>query len=107
VADASFSAIELIAAVRGHVCFITRLKLDAIAPKRHSRIIGRPPKKGRKLPKLTELLRHVDNDRNARVVQRGTPPPDRGRNGDLVSIPPSQGTIWLEMSERVAREEHT
>jgi hypothetical protein len=60
VADASFSAIELIAAIRGHVCFITRLRLDANlfapAPKRHARTIGRPPKKGRKLPKLTQVL---------------------------------------------------
>jgi hypothetical protein len=75
VADASFSAIELIAAVRGPVCFITRLKLDANlfapAPKRHSRIVGGPSKKRRKLPKLTQLLRHVDNDRNAGVVRRG------------------------------------
>jgi hypothetical protein len=60
VADSSFSAIELIAAVRRHVCFITRLRLDANlfapAPKRHSRTIGRPPKKGHKLPKLTQML---------------------------------------------------
>jgi hypothetical protein len=60
VTDSSFSAIELIAAVRQHVCFITRLRLDANlfapAPRRHSRTLGRPPKKGRKLPKLTTIL---------------------------------------------------
>jgi hypothetical protein len=60
VADSSFSAIELIAAIRRHVCFVTRLRLDANlfapAPKRHPRKLGRPPKKGRKLPKLTQVL---------------------------------------------------
>jgi hypothetical protein len=60
VADSSFSAIELIAAVRRYVCFITRLRLDANlfapAPKRRSGTLGRPPKKGRKLPKLTKVL---------------------------------------------------
>jgi hypothetical protein len=60
VADSSFSAIELIAAVRRHVCFITRLRLDANlfapAPKRHSRKVGRPPKKGHKLPKVIQVL---------------------------------------------------
>jgi hypothetical protein len=29
VADSGFAAIELIAAVRRHVCFVTRLRLDA------------------------------------------------------------------------------
>lgn len=29
VADSSFSALDLIAAVREHVCFVTRLRLDA------------------------------------------------------------------------------
>jgi hypothetical protein len=60
VADSTFSAIELITAVRRHVCFITRLRLDANlfepAPECRSGKRGRPPKKGRKLPKLTEVL---------------------------------------------------
>ncbi|MGH8836216.1 MAG: IS701 family transposase [Actinomycetes bacterium] len=60
VADSTFSAIELIAAVRRHVCFVTRLRLDANLfeppPECRSGKRGRPPKKGRKLPKLTELL---------------------------------------------------
>jgi len=60
VADSSFSAIELIAAILRHVCFVTRLRLDANlfepAPECRSGKRGRPPKKGRKLPKLTELL---------------------------------------------------
>jgi hypothetical protein len=59
VADSSFAAIELIAAVRRHVCFITRLRLDAnlFAPSSaHRRGRGRPAKKGRKLPKLADIL---------------------------------------------------
>jgi DDE superfamily endonuclease len=60
VADASFSAIELIAAVRRLVCFVTRLRLDANLfeppPQCRSGKRGRPRKKGRKLPKLTEVL---------------------------------------------------
>lgn len=60
VADSSFAAIELIAAVRRHVCFVTRLRLDANlfapAPERGPGQRGRPRKKGRKLPKLTDVL---------------------------------------------------
>jgi DDE superfamily endonuclease len=59
VADSSFAAIGLIAAVRRHVCFVTRLRLDASLfapppPRRPGR--GRPAKRGHKLPKLTEVL---------------------------------------------------
>ena len=60
VADSSFSALDLIAAVRHHVCFVTRLRLDASlfepAPERRPGQNGRPPKKGRRLPKLAELI---------------------------------------------------
>jgi hypothetical protein len=60
VADSSFSVIELIAAVRRHVCFVTRLRLDANlfepAPECRSGKRGRPRKRGRKLPKLAEVL---------------------------------------------------
>jgi len=60
VADSSFSALDLIAAVRRHVCLVTRLRLDANlfapAPERRPGQLGRPPKKGRPLPKLTETL---------------------------------------------------
>jgi hypothetical protein len=60
VADSSFAAIELIAAVRRHVCFLTRLRLDANLfeppPARPPGKRGRTPKRGRKLPKLTEVL---------------------------------------------------
>ena len=60
VADSSFAALDLIAAVRRHVCLITRLRLDASlfepAPERRPGQNGRPRKKGRRLPKLSELL---------------------------------------------------
>jgi len=59
VADSSFAAIELLAAVRRHVCFVTRLRLDANLfepPPARRRGRGRPPKKGRKLRKLTAVL---------------------------------------------------
>lgn len=60
VADTAFAAIELLAAVRRYVCVVTRLRLDAnlfapAPPKRPGR--GRPPVKGKRLPKLVELLR--------------------------------------------------
>src|SRR5260370_24657095 len=60
VGDSSFAAIELIAAVRRHVCFVTRLRLDANLfeppPARRPGQRGRTAKKGRKLPKLTPVL---------------------------------------------------
>ena len=60
VADSTFAAIALIAAVRRHVCFVTRLRLDANLfeppPPRRPGQRGRSPKKGRKLPKLAEVL---------------------------------------------------
>jgi hypothetical protein len=60
VADSSFAALELIAAIRRHVCLITRLRLDANlfapAPMRQPGRLGRPPLKGRRLPKLSAVL---------------------------------------------------
>jgi hypothetical protein len=60
VADSSFAALGLIAAVRRHVCLITRLRLDAglfePAPKRRPNQKGRPRLKGKALPKLTAIL---------------------------------------------------
>jgi hypothetical protein len=60
VADSSFAALDLIAAVRRHVCLVTRLRLDANlfapAPKRRPGQRGRTAKKGRPLPKLSKLL---------------------------------------------------
>ncbi len=61
VADSSFAALDLIGAVRRYVCFITRLRLDASlyepAPPRPRGQKGRPAKKGRRLPKLADLLK--------------------------------------------------
>jgi hypothetical protein len=60
VADSSFAALELIAAVRRHVCLITRLRLDASlfdpAPERQPDKRGRPAKKGKPRPKLSAVL---------------------------------------------------
>ena len=46
--------------MRGHVCVITRLRLDAAlfqpAPRRRKGQRGRPPLKGRRLPKLRAVL---------------------------------------------------
>jgi hypothetical protein len=60
VADSSFSALRLIAAVRRHVCLITRLRLDAslfeAAPERRPGQRGRPALKGNRTPKLNVVL---------------------------------------------------
>jgi hypothetical protein len=60
VADSSFAALGLIAAVRRHVCLITRLRLDASlfepAPERHPNQKGRPRLKGKPQPKLSAIL---------------------------------------------------
>lgn len=58
VADSSFAALDLIAAVRQHVCLVTRLRLDAnlFAPARRPGQLGRPPLKGARLPKLAAVL---------------------------------------------------
>ncbi len=62
VGDTGFAALDLLAAVRGHVCMITRLRLDANlfrpAPKRRPGQRGRTPLKGRALPKLNAVLKN-------------------------------------------------
>lgn len=60
VADSAFAALEFLAAVRNHVCVVTRLRLDANlfdfpSPKRKGR--GRPPVRGKPLKKLSAILR--------------------------------------------------
>ncbi len=60
VADSSFAALELLAAVGKKVCMITRLRLDAAlhdppAPRRPG-ARGRPPRKGVRLPTLQAVL---------------------------------------------------
>ena len=65
VADSAFAALEFLAAVREHVCVITRLRLDANLydfPPQKRKGRGRPPSKGKRLPKLSSLLK------NPRVV---------------------------------------
>lgn len=61
VADSSFAALDLIAAVRRHVTLITRLRLDANlfepAPARVPGRRGRPALKGKRVPKLDAVLR--------------------------------------------------
>jgi hypothetical protein len=60
VADSGFAALELLAAVRGHVCVITRLRLDAAlykpAPPRRKGQRGRSRLKGDRLPPLKNVL---------------------------------------------------
>lgn len=63
VADSSFAALELLAAVSqmtNPVHLITRLRLDAAlyqpAPPRKDRQIGRPRLKGKRLPNLNTIL---------------------------------------------------
>ena len=60
VADSAFAAIAFLAALRPHACVVTRLRLDANlfapAPPRTKGTRGRPPLKGKRLPKLTEVL---------------------------------------------------
>jgi hypothetical protein len=60
VADRSFAALDLLAAVRRHLCLITRLRLAANlcapAPRRKAGPPGRPPLKGRQPPKLSAVL---------------------------------------------------
>ena len=60
VADSAFAALDLTGAIRGHVCPITRLRLDAHlfepAPPRRPGRRGRPPLKGARLPRLVTVL---------------------------------------------------
>src|ERR1017187_6415307 len=91
VADSSFSALDLIAAVRRHVCLVTRLRLDANlfapTPARRPGQLGRPPKKGRSLPKLSQTLSGqgdtLDPTVDALLVWRPATP-SRNRDGDGV-----------------------
>jgi len=61
VADSSFAALELLAAVRREVTLVTRLRLDAAlyepAPVRQPRQNGRPRLKGARLPTLAAVLK--------------------------------------------------
>jgi hypothetical protein len=60
VGDTAFAAIEFLAAVRGYLSVVTRLRLDANlyapAPPRRRPGRGRPPIKGKRLAKLNQVL---------------------------------------------------
>ena len=60
VGDSSYAVIDLLNAVKGQVCVITRLRLDAAlyepAPPRPAGQRGRPRKKGKRLPTLLSYL---------------------------------------------------
>lgn len=62
VGDSSYAAIDLLNAVREKVTMVTRLRLDAAlyepAPLRKKGQIGRPRKKGKRLPNLTEVIKN-------------------------------------------------
>jgi len=91
VGDTAFAAIEFLAAVRGYVSVVTRLRLDANlfapAPARQ-RARGRPPIKGKRLPKLSQALQDATT-----VWQRHTVPLWYGRTNRIVEI--ATGTaVW-------------
>jgi hypothetical protein len=60
VGDSSFAALELLASVRAQATMVTRLRLDAAlyepAPARRPGQMGRPRKKGKRLPTLEQVL---------------------------------------------------
>ena len=64
VADAGFSGVGLIAALRRHACLVTRLRSDASlfapAPPRRPGQRGRPRLKGKRLPALKTVLADPD-----------------------------------------------
>ncbi len=74
VTDSSFAALELLGRVRQQVCVITRLRLDANlfappAPRRPGQL-GRPRRKGKRLPKLQDRLVRADTVwRQVRVAE--------------------------------------
>ena len=91
VGDTAFAAIEFLAAVRGYVSVVTRLRLDAglyapAPPKRPGR--GRPPVRGKRLPTLSQVLQDANT-----VWQRHTVALWYGRTNRLVEI--ATGTaVW-------------
>ena len=93
VADSAFAALEFLAAVRKHVCVVTRLRLDASLfdfPPQKRKGRGRPPIKGKRLPKLSSLLK------NRRVSwQRLRISPWYGQTNRLIEV--ATGTaLWYQ-----------
>ncbi len=66
VGDSSYAVMDLLAAVREQLTFITRLRLDAAlyepAPPREPGKRGRNRKKGARLPTLAEVLKNPDTE---------------------------------------------
>jgi len=92
VADTSFAALELLAAVRSKLCVVTRLRLDAALydppEPRAPGARGRPPRKGTRQPTLKARLESEDT-----VWQRVTLSPWYGQGKKSVEI--ATGTaIW-------------
>jgi hypothetical protein len=91
VADSAFAAVEFLGAVRGYLSIVTRLRLDAglyapAPPRQNGR--GRPRVKGRRLPKLSEVLLDPKT-----VWQRHTVALWYGRTNRIVEI--ATGTaVW-------------
>lgn len=93
VADRSFAAIELLAAVSAHVTMITRLRLDAAlydpAPERRPGQVGRPRKKGPRQPSLTDRLSDPDVRWTAAEVS-----PWYGRSACTLEIATGTAVWW-------------
>jgi len=74
LADSSFAALELLAAVRSAATMITRLRLDAAlyepVAERSAGQIGRPRRRGKRLPKLADLLLDEQQQWQRVVVSR-------------------------------------
>ncbi len=91
VGDTGFAAIEFLAAVRGYVSVVTRLRLDAnlyASAPRGRRGRGRPPLKGKRLPKLSQVLLDANT-----IWQRHTVPLWYGRTNRIVEV--ATGTpVW-------------
>ena len=91
VGDTGFAAIDFLAAVRAYVSVVTRLRLDAnlYAPaplRRRGR--GRPPLKGKRLPKLSQVLLDANT-----IWQRHTVRLWYGRTNRIVVV--ATGTaVW-------------
>ena len=91
VGDTALAAIGFLAAVRGYLSVVTRLRLDASlyapAPPRRRRR-GRPPIKGKRLAKLNQVLHHPHT-----VWQRHTVTLWYGRTNRIVEL--TTGTaVW-------------
>jgi hypothetical protein len=72
VGDSSYAALDLLSAVRDKVTVVTKLRLDAalyeVAPERVDGQMGRPRKKGKRLPTLKSLSENPNTDWEKRVV---------------------------------------